>query len=373
MKPLKKFFLIIFFMLFSALLALFLHYFFSPERPKPLYPLGFIQLPNDSDIHFTKKGIAVSSPHTVYYSPEGLEIEPPFSEEDFINLPLGFSIDRSTNNHLLINERYIFNTQETPFRMVWQSDGKIIRDIIEMDDSLLLVLEDEDNLSMPHILDPESKELTSLQGLIGSYFLDAAVCDKSGSFSVLAFSDDGLFPSARVLHYDTKALLYGALTQSDALYFNIYRMQSSFVLVGSTQIICYNTNGSKNWTLDIPNAHRHNKVLAGDYLWLYFYYSPTGFSNALRISEDSSKEWINLPHGLSSLQSFSEGIIGVLDHKEILVFNSGGELTTRFDPGIDIHKMYWDKDLPNYIYLLDRFGRLYAYTFFKPANEEESQ
>lgn len=373
MKPLRKFFLILFFVLLSGLLPLFLYYYFSPERPKPFYSLGFIQLPNEFDLHFTKRGLAVSFTHTVFYSPEGIEVEPPFAAEDFVNLPLGFSIDKSTDNYLLINESYIFSTRETPFKMVWQSDGEIIQDIVEMKDYLLLILKDRDNLLVPHIFDPNSKELTNLQGLIGSYFLDTAVCDKSSYFSVLAFSDDGLFPSARVFHYDTEASLHGALTQRDSLYFNIYRMQSSFVLVGANRIICYNTRGSKNWALDIPNAYRHDKVITGDYLWLYFYHSPTGFSNALRISADSSKEWFNLPHGLSSFQPFSDGMIGVLDHKVILVFNSDGELTARFDPGIDIDKIYWDKNLPDYIYLLDRFGRLFAHTFFEPANKEESQ
>jgi len=373
MKPLRKFLLILFFILFSGFLTLFLYHYFSPERPKSLYSFGFIQLPNDFDIHFTKGSIAVSFPHTVFYSPEGIEIEPPFAAEDFINLPLGFSINKSTNNYLLINERYVFSTRETPFKMVWQSDDKIIKDIVEMEDFLLLVLEVPDNLLVPHIFNFDSKELTSLQGLVGSYFLDAAICDISDSFSILAFSDDGLFPSARVFHYNAKASLYGALAKRDSLYFNIYRLQSSFVLVGTDRIICYNTDGSKNWALDIPNAYRHSKVFTEDYLWLYFYYSPTGFLNALRISKDSSKEWFELPHGLSSLQSFSKGLIGVLNHEEIVVFDASGNLTAKFYPGIDIDKMYWDKDLPDNIYLLDRFDRLFAYTFFRPENKEELQ
>jgi hypothetical protein len=372
MKPLRKFLLILFFVSLSGAISLFLYFYFSPERPKPLYSQDIIQLSDDFDIHFTRKGIAVSSPHTVFYSPEGAEIEPPFAAEDFINLPLGFSINSSTDNYLLINERYIFSTRETPFEMIWRSSDWIIRDIIEMDGTLLLVLKDQDNFLVPHIFDPATKELTSLQGLVGSFFLDAAICDESGFFSILAFSDEGLFPSARVFHFDNKASLYAALTQRDSLYFNIYKMQSAFVLVGTNRIICYNTDGSKNWALDIPNAYRHSKVLAGDYIWLYFYYSPTGFSNALRISKDASKEWFDLPHGLSSIQSYLDGLIAVLNHDEIIVLNSLGELTARFKPGIDIDKMYWDKYLADYIYLLDRFGRLFAYTLSNPS-EEESQ
>jgi hypothetical protein len=372
MKPLRKFLLILLFILLSGFISVFLYHFLSPERSKPLHSNGFIQLPNDFDIHFTKEGFSISFPHTVFYSPEGIEVEPPFAAEDFINLPLGFSITRSTDNYLLINERYIFSTTETPYKMIWQSDNKIIRDIIEVEDSLLLVLKDQDDFLIPHMLDPNTNELTNLQGLIGSYFIEAATCDESGSVSILAFSDDGLFPSARVFHYDSKGTLYGALTLKDSLYFSISRMQSSFVLVGSNRVICYNTDGDRNWALDIPNAYRHSKVFSGDYLWLYFTFSSTGFSNAMRIGKDSSKEWFNLPHGLSSLQSYSDGLIGVLNHNEIVVFNSSGELTARFEPGIDIDKMYWSKDLPGYIYIIDRYGRLSTHTFFEPTNEEDS-
>lgn len=372
MKPIRKFLLILSFLLLSGLISLFLYFYFSPDRPKPLYSKGFIQLPNDFDIHFTKRGIAVSSPQTIFYSPEGFEIEPPFAAEDFINLPLGFSINKSTDNYVLINEKYIFSTAKAPFSMVWQSGDLIINDMIELDGILLLILKDQNNSLIPHIFNPDTKELTGLQGLVGSFYLDTALCKESGYFSVLTFSDEGLFPSARVFHFDNKAALYGALTQSDSLYFNIYKMQSLFVLVGSTRIICYNTDGTKNWAVDIPNAYRHSKVLAGGHMWLYFDYSPTGFSNTLRISKDASMEWYDLPHGLSSLQSYSDGIMGVLNHSEIVVFNSLGEMTARFKPGIDIDKLYWDKDLPDYIYILDRFGRLFTHTLSKPA-EEESQ
>ncbi len=188
---------------------------------------------------------------------------------------------------------------------------------------------------------------------------------------MLSLSDQGLFPSTRVFHYNSENALYSALSQADSLYFNIYRIGSTFILVGANRVICYNTYGSRQWQFDIPNAYRHSNVSAGKYLWIYFYNSSAGFSNALRISEDARKEWFNLPHGMSSLQSFPGGFMGVLNHSEVLIFNDQGNLAARFDPGIDIDKMFWDRDLPDYLYLLDRFDRLFAYAFKEPSTKEE--
>ena len=373
MKPFRKFLLISFCLLLSASSAFTISYIFSPQRPKSLYGLASIKLPNDFDIHFTTEGIAVSLPHTIFYSPKGVEIEPPFDAEDFINLPLGFTINQSTDNYLLINYSFIYSTISAPFEKVWQSEDMLIWDMKEFEDFLLLVLKNQQNVLVPYIFNLDSKELTVLKGLTGTYFLNASRCELTGSFSVLAFSDDGLFPSTRVFHYDTNGTLYGALTIRDSLYHNIYRIGSNFVLVGASRVICYNVDGMKQWIYDIPNASQHSKVLADNKLWLYFYNSAAGFSSALRVDQTAQKKWSYLPNGLSSLQSYYEGFLGVLNHNEILVFDSDGNMTSKFDPNIDIARMFWNKDLPDYVYLLDLSGGLFVYTFDEPVNKEDSQ
>jgi len=371
MKPFKKFILLSF-VFFSGFVLLALNLLFSLGQTRPIYSQGYIQLSENFDIHFTDIGISVSSPQTIFYSPEGIEIEPPFAAEDFINLPLGFSINRSTENYLLIEQKYIFSTLETPYKLIWQSENTFIKDIIEIGEFLLLVIEEADNFFVPYILDHSSGELTNLQGLNATYFLDAAIHEETGSFSILAFSDDGLIPSTRIFHYNAGAALYGALTLRDSLYFDLYRLDSTYILVGSDRVVCYNTNGDEIWAIEVTDAYRHSKIFAGDHIFLYFEHSLINTPNTLRISRNASKEWFSLPHGLTSLQSYSQGLIGVLNDNEVVVFNSSGELAAKIKPEVDITKLFYDKDLPDFIFILDRFSRLFTYTLFQPAELEDT-
>jgi len=368
MKLFNKVLIFFVIVILSVMLSYYSFLSLSPEQARPLYLLAVLQLPQAHKIHFNRSGFAVSDRYTQFFSPQGIEIDPPISAEDFIELPLGFTIDKSSENYILINGKYIFRTDTVPFENVMYVNHYTMWDFEEFDDFLLLIKSTPEKYLVPYVFNLNTKTSVRLEAINELHYLNAAYNNLSRTFSILTLADDLPRPSSKVFHYSSEGALYGAFSPRMPLFFSIYRLQSEVVLIGTNRITCYNINGKISWDVDIPNAYRNIAVNGNGFLLIYLSQQTSGSLNSLLIMEDSQKHWLNLPWGLSSLHPFEDGFIGVERHRDIVVFDKRGNVSARFRPDADIYKLYWNRYFPRHIYILDRFNRLHVYTMDNPMN-----
>jgi len=371
MNPRLKLNLFLLLIILSSALLFYFNSIFQMQTITSLEEVNSRQISSPYNLNFLQKNLSISFPHTVFFSPDLLEIEPPFAAEDFVSLPLGFSITYATPNYILINNRYIFDTFDTPYTFFWESADAEILKMLETADSLLLVLENSEDSLFPKLVLKDSASTIIFPELESSFFVDAAFCKTTGNLSILVLSDDGLFPSSRVLRFDPSGRLLGATTLENSLYYKIFTFEDSFVLVGLDNIVCYNITGNEKWRFRIPDALSHTEIKLGNTQMLYFYNTPLSFPNTLEISQDGEHKVRSLPRALSSLQVFNEGFIGVSANREIVSFRKDGEVTSKIDLGKSVEHLYWNNYNPKFLYLTDYDGRLFVYSLVPPAKEKE--
>ncbi|MFO7154067.1 MAG: hypothetical protein DIU64_003780, partial [Caldicoprobacter oshimai] len=211
---------------------------------------GPIQVEQDAHVHFFKDGFAVSGTNTKFYTFDGKEMSLPFKPEDIAVVGNSPVINQSTSRYALVNNRFVYETSHTPFRLVYTiEEGSEGFDIRELGDMLLVVLKTQGNLLKPLLLEKDNVYTINLEGMDHSHYMDASYDPLTKGFSILTLATDTPYPSTRVFNFIDGDSPQGMLSLNDSMFYKIYRTQKSIVLVGIHQIICYNIDGSIKWSI----------------------------------------------------------------------------------------------------------------------------
>ncbi|NLX70287.1 MAG: hypothetical protein GX024_05245 [Clostridiales bacterium] len=321
-----------------------------------------VQLDNNAEIHFFKNGFAVTSGDTKFFTYEGDEVSPPFSDEELENMGSLPVINISTGGYALVNNRYLYNTSKTPFEMVYKIPDEYEGwDVKELDDMLIVVLKDSDDQLKPQLLKKGGSVPADLSGMEYSCYLETSYNSSNKLISVLTIATDAPNPSTRVFHYADGNSPYGVLSLDDITFYKIYSIHNSIVLIGIHQIMCYNIDGSHMWTLHSPNCYVHQHVNLNNDLLLYFNKARFNKANVIYINETGEMETKEFPHGLTSVQTYKNGHILALDKNNILVLNRKGNIEEKYVLDISPIKLFWTPFSPNHMYVIDKENLLHIY------------
>lgn len=332
-----------------------------------------IQLEQGAHVHFFKNGFAVSGTNTKFFTYDGNEMSLPFKPEDIAFVGNSPVINQSTPQYALINNKFVYDTTQVPFKLVYSiEEGSEGFDIRELGDALLVVSKTQDNLLKPMLIGNGDIYTINLEGMGNSLYLDASYDPITKDFSVLALAVDTPYPSTRVFNFINGNSPQGMLSLNDLMFYKIYRTQKSVVLVGIHQLMCYNIDGSIKWSINAPNCYIHHYVPLGNNLMLYFPKTRFNGANTVYIRSNGEKELLELPYGLTDIQPYKEQQLIALDkNADLVVIGKNGSAVKTY--ALDIHpiKVYWSSFAPDRFYVLSRDNMLYIYTLNKADSRKD--
>ncbi|MCM8901664.1 hypothetical protein KVG29_10580 [Caldicoprobacter algeriensis] len=334
-----------------------------------------IQVEQKAHVHFFKSGFAVSGTNTKFYTYDGKEMSLPFKPEDIALVGNSPVINQSTSQHVLINNRFVYDTTHTPFKLAYTieegSEGFAIR---ELGDMLLVILKTQDNLLKPVLIEKGDIYTINLEGMDHSHYLDASYDPVTKGFSVLTLATDTPYPSTRVFNFINGNSPQGMLSLNDSMFYKIYRTQKNVVLVGIHQLICYNIDGSIKWSINAPNCYIHQYVHLGNDLLLYFPKASFNRANTVYVHSNGEKELLELPYGLTDMQPYKDQqLIALNKNGDLVVIGKSGNTVRTYT--LDVHpvKVYWSSFAPDRFYVLSRDNMLHIYALNKADSRKDGK
>lgn len=335
------------------LLALaFLGYFYIDEyipntektfKPTALSPIPFSE---NEEIHFFSSGFAITDEKSSnFYDFSGNPIDAPLDKKDSI-------INVSTESYMIIDNKYLYDTSKTPFELILDVPQHKAWDIREYDDCLLIISKSGDNRLEPYIMQRSNNGLYKIDGLEELAFIDADYCPDVKGLSIITLNTENPFPSTQILHFTNINEPYGVLSIEDDMFYNIYRYNSFFIIIGLHDIQCYDIDGDLNWEIKIPHSYDNEFLNIKDGLALYFnnVYIENK-NNTLIVTKEGTYEFTYLPRGLHHLKQYNRDYIGILGKKTIAFLNSKGTIYKKYELDTNIDDIYWTPHAPDNIYI----------------------
>ncbi len=365
--------LIVFFIIIT-LVTIFIYITTFSKGHETLYssPIAPIEVGTEGGIHFFKNGFAISHTDTKFYTFDGEEMGLPFTQqdlEDMENMPI---INRSTNGYMLINNRFLYDSSDIPFRLIHKiEEDKEGWDIREFNEILLLITIMPSKELELQVFQNGNSSPTYIEGMNQSSYLDVSYDPSSKGLSVLAITRDTPQPATRVFHYLDGISPYGVLSLDDFLFYKIHRAGSHIILVGIHQLMCYNIDGSLEWSVNSPNCYVYQQAALDNNLLLYFSQARFSKANTLYIKKNGEKNLLNFPDGLTSLQPYKNELLALDKNNDIVIINKTGNIDKRYSLDIFPSKIYWTDFSPHHIYILDNNSQLYIYSVSKSNNRKD--
>lgn len=331
-----------------------------------------IMLNKGDEIHFFKDGFAISGLSTRFFEPDGTAMLPPIPGQGDMNS--SHMINMSTSNYMLLDGRLIFKTSSMPFEKLYELDLPTGYGIKEFQDYVVILLQDETGILFPRLYDLNQNIIIDIKETESLYYMDSAFDLESNSLSILTLSLDTPFPSSKIFNYSSGGTtLFSVISLDKESYFKILRFPFHVILVGSHEIICYNIDGTLQWS--IKNKHITNcYILESDDGYLFYFPQPIDnnddvFFNVLKVNQDGTYNKLEFPKNLVDLQPYKNGFIGLRHGRNILLLNKKGSVLQEFYVTEDIISLYYSNYHKDYLYLLDRDNQLHIYSIKK----EDSQ
>ena len=368
--------IILVFLLVLAFLGYFYLNQYMPNIEKVVEPIETPPIPcnEGEEIHFFSSGFVITDKESSrFYDYEGKPITPPLNDEnentEFSKEEIPIEVAReneetkivdneaiiindSTDNYMIINDKYLYNTSKTPFEFVLEAPQNKAWAIYEFDDSLLIISKSGDDSLEPYIMQKSNNGLYKIDGLEDLAFIDGDYCSNMKALSIIALNANNPFPSTQILHFSNINELYGVLSIDDDIFYNIYRYESFFVVVGLHKIRCYDLAGKLNWEIKIPHSYDNELLTLKDELALYFnnVYIENK-NNTIIVTNNGDYKFVALPRGLHHLKKYNTGYIGILDKKTIVKLNSRGDIDKKYEMDTDIDDIYWTPYASDNIYI----------------------
>ncbi len=292
-------------------------------------PIAFSQ---EESLHFYKDGMILCGSPSRFYSWDGAEQKPPLEQEDISAEGEKISIVAHSKHYIVTPGNRIYNTQTVPFTKVYENKDLSIWDIKEYHDFLLLLVKNKESVVEPLILAEGEDSLLPLDGMGDAKYLSAdspTGDDGSKDLSLLTMSMDTPVPVSRIFHFINRNELFGVLSLEDQFIYNIYRLGNTIVLMGNRNILCYNVNGKRKWSIKNNYDGKFDAVHGKDGLLLYFPNSTDierEKGNCLMVNNSGEYSVKNFPKYLSNLQPYQNGYLGLEYEKTLVSLSRRGEI-----------------------------------------------
>ncbi|HZK34321.1 MAG TPA: hypothetical protein VFD33_03290 [Bacillota bacterium] len=332
----------------------------------PLYMSQSIPFGKDEDIHFYKNGFIITGEGSRYYNGQGLKANNPFSQDDQMAGNDHISIKFAVGNYICTESDIIYDTTLVPFKPVFENtDNLSIYDMKEGQDFLVLLIEESENIVQPRVLINNTDFLLSYDGRGDSRYLSSSIYRDSKDLSILSISLDTPTPITRIFNYTNRNEAYGAITVEDQLLYDIYRIKSHVILIGTDTIICYNINGQKVWTVDNPSKASYEVVYSGGDLLLYFndlVRQEDRGGNTIRVNGEGDFEFMDLPKYLSNINPYNNEYIAAELGNTLVFFDGRGQAKKRYRMEGLVRELYVSEYHEDMFYIKTQENTLAIYT-----------
>ena len=302
----------------------------------------------DQAVCFLPGGILVAGENPALYDTGGNSL--PASSSGFTG-DTDWRQVRRKDDYILTADNRLYDGAALPLRMVCDTEeGLDILDFLPLsEDAFLLYAAYQDGEPFLEWVQP-GQDLIALP--IGEGLTYLSMDDTGdGGASVLFLDATGASPSTQVLHYRDGEMV-GSLSLPNEMNFELYRLPSHILLVGTHQIVCYNVeDGGLLWSVSLSGAGRPWILRDGDRLLCYLGESAIGIDgNALWVQTDGSYETGKFPGGLSHLIRCRDMLAAVQNDRTLTVLRRDGAVMASSDPGTDIKDLYWPSETPQQLF-----------------------
>jgi len=328
---------------------------------------------NEKDkIHFFKDGFVISGSSSRFFKPDGTAMPSPIpGQADTISQHI---VNMSTPSFMLLDGKSIFKTLNTPFEKLYELDIDTGYGIKEFDDYIVILALDETGILVPKLYDLKQNILLDIRDIESLYYMDSAFDSESNSLSILALSLDTPFPSSKVFNYTGGGTTLFSVISIKESYFKILRIPSHVILVGTHEILCYNIDGTLQWSIENKKINSCT-IVENESGYMFYFPQPIDngdnvFFNALKINSDGTYNKLDFPKNLVDLQPYKNSFIALHNGRNILVLNESGTIEQEFYITEDIISLYYSKYHKDYLYLLDRDNQLHIYSIKKEDSQQ---
>lgn len=328
-----------------------------------------------NNIHFFCSGFAINHEEgSRFYDFDGNPIDVPLIDDNDQLHKESITIDSSTDNYMIIDDKYLYDTSKIPFELILEAPQNKAWDIKEFDENLLLIAKTENNNLEPYIMEKSNNALYRIDGLGDLAYIDGDYCQSVKGLSIIALNMDNPFPSTKIFHFTDMNVPYGVLSIDDDIFYKIHRYDEFFVVIGLHKIQCYDLTGNLKWEVKIPHSYNHQLLIIDNSLAFYFnniYIKDQ--NNTMILTKEGGYRLSSLPRGLHHLKRYQSGYIGILGKKTIIKLNSKGNIEKKYELDTDIKDIYWTPHSPDniYIYTADNQINIYSITPLKERDESE--
>lgn len=364
----KKNLLIALLIITSICLGIF--YYTKRSDPKDsiaIFSEGSIPAEKETNISFYCDGFILSTKDTTeFYDFEGNEVQAPILEEDMQSISAEPLLTHSTSSYILFNERYLFDVTSNPFKLAYVFEYDNVWDIKELDNKglLVLLLNNNTGLAEPFFAKEGFEAFDKFDGLGDSVYLDADYHSPTSGLSILTVTYNSPLPASKVFQYSKTNNPFGVISSDDQFLVKVYRLSSHVVLVGTREILCYNTDCTQAWKIQNLSSCQHQKVSTTSGMILYFDDASLSDKkeNSLIIDKDGRYALIQLPKSISSMQSYKNGIAGIEKKRYVIVIDNKGRILKRYIPDCKISSLYWTSYNPDLLYIFSEDNQLHFYS-----------
>jgi len=364
----KKSFLLIM-MIAVVSLVVYFAFFNTNWLAKPAFMLDdtfhSIQVGNDQEISPFSRGFIVTGKSPAYYDWSGIQMNPPYRQDDIREGNVVDNIIQATDNFILTDDSRIFKTSEIPFTLVYSNSEAKIKNIREFGEYLLVDVLNAENIAEFYLLKADSDFLLSFDGTASTVMLDADCHLGSKSLSLLSVGIDTHIPVTRVFHYTKMQQPHGILTLEDVMMYKTHRLEDHIILVGNDTILCYNINGEKAWEIDKPGNASYDAIKTDSQLLMYFPEKEIGGNtgtNAVVINRSGGYKLLSLPKYVGNLKAFKSIYIGIEYNDTIIRIDRNGKILSRYRLPEGIKEYFPSNSKENSYFVLTEDNLLKLYT-----------
>ena len=361
--------LLIILLVTTMLLAIYLTIYKPDWLNKPTFrpdeTFHPIQISNEQQIGLFAKGFIVTGKDPAYYDWSGLQMNPPYHQDDVRDGRDVDNIIQATDNYILTDDGRIFKTTEIPFKLVYSNNDIIMKDIREFGEYLLVAALNMDDILEYYLLKSDSDFLLSFDGTASSVMLDADVHAGTKSLSLLSVSINTHLPVTRVFHYAKMHQPHGILTLEDTMMYKVHRLKDYVILVGNEVILCYNINGEQAWEIEKPGNIPYDTLKNDDQLLIYFrekIIDHNTKANAIAIDKSGNYRLLSFPRYISNIQAYKSIYIGINYNNTIVRMDRKGKILSRYRLLEGIKWLLPSKDNQNSFFVLTNDNVLKLYT-----------
>ena len=352
-------------LLTAAAIVFFLYNLTQNQGVTQLYPVvssGMVQINQSDDLHFFSEGLITCGTASQFFNWNGEEIEPPFHQDDFSGENKRIDIRAHSLNYIVTSNNRIYDTNTSPFTMVYENQDHEIWDIKEYTDYLVLLIQNENGLAEPFVLVNNSNFLIPMDGTGKTEYLSADAYGKE--VSLLTMSMDAPVPMIRVFHYKNRTDLYGVLSLDNQLIYSIYRLKDKVILIGIKELLCYNMEGELQWSLSHDSEGLFQTLEQEETIILYFPEKDLigeHKGNTLKIDHKGYKV-VTFPKYLSDLNEFGDGYLALESNHTLVFLNPNGNVTGKQRLQETVRRLDRTAQRSNILFVQTEDGMLQWYT-----------